>query len=85
VTEKRSGPATTGASTPGGGASTVSPLMTADELAGWLHCSRRAVYDRVYRGQLPGMVRVGRRLYFLRESVLAFLREGSDQRSWRGR
>ena len=63
----------------------VSPLMTADELAGWLHCSRRAVYDRVYRGQLPGMVRVGRRLYFLRESVLAFLREGSEQRSWRSR
>ena len=72
----------TGSSGADGG---VSPLMTADELAGWLHCSRRAVYDRVYRGQLPGMVRVGRRLYFLRESVLAFLREGSDQRSWRSR
>ena len=69
----------------GGGGGEVSPLMTADELAGWLHCSRRAVYDRVYRGQLPGMVRVGRRLYFLRESVVAFLREGSDQRSWRSR
>lgn len=54
-----------------------SPLMTADELAAWLHCSRRAVYDRVYRGQLPGMVRVGRRLYFMRESVLGFLREGA--------
>jgi len=59
--------------------------MTAEELAGWLSCTRRAVYDRVYRGQLPGMVRVGRRLYFLRESVLAFLREGSEQRSWRSR
>jgi excisionase family DNA binding protein len=84
--KKRSGAATTRASTPGEGASTVppvSPLMTADELASWLHCSRRAVYDRVYRGQLPGMVRVGRRLYFLRESVLAFLREGTEGRSWR--
>jgi len=60
-----------------------SPLMTADELAGWLHCSRRAVYDRVYRGQLPGVVRVGRRLYFLRDSVLAFLSEGTERRSWR--
>jgi predicted DNA-binding transcriptional regulator AlpA len=85
VTVKRPGRPTTGAGTPGVGAATVSPLMTADELAGWLHCSRRAVYDRVYRGQLPGMVRVGRRVYFLRESVLAFLREGSDQRSWRSR
>lgn len=61
----------------------VSPLMTADELAMWLHCTRRAVYDRVYRGQLPGPVRVGRRLYFMRDRVLAWLREGSEQRSWR--
>lgn len=60
-----------------------SPLMTPDELAGWLHCSRRAVYDRVYRGQLPGSLRVGRRLYFMREVVLAFLREGTEARSWR--
>lgn len=75
----------TGERASGGANGEVSPLMTADELAGWLHCSRRAVYDRVYRGQLPGMVRVGRRLYFLRESVLAFLREGSEQRSWRSR
>jgi excisionase family DNA binding protein len=61
----------------------VSPLMTADELAMWLHCTRRAVYDRVYRGQLPGSVRVGRRLYFMRDRVLGWLREGSEQRSWR--
>ncbi len=61
----------------------VSPLMTAEELAMWLHCSRRAVYDRLYRGQLPGQVRVGRRLYFIRESVLAWLRDGSEPRSLR--
>jgi len=60
-----------------------SPLMTAAELARWLHCSRRAIYDRVYRGQIPGVVRVGRRLYFLRDSVLAFLSEGTERRSWR--
>ncbi|MBK8264625.1 MAG: helix-turn-helix domain-containing protein [Nannocystis sp.] len=57
--------------------------MTPDELAGWLHCSRRAVYDRVYRGQLPGSLRVGRRLYFMREIVIAFLREGTEGRSRR--
>lgn len=56
----------------------VSPLMTPDELASWLHCTRRAVYDRVYRGQLPGPVRVGRRLYFLRDRVLIWLREATD-------
>ena len=56
----------------------VSPLMTPDELASWLHCTRRAVYDRVYRGQLPGPMRVGRRLYFLRDRVLTWLREATD-------
>jgi len=65
------------------GARRESPLMTADELAGWLHCSRRAIYDRVYRGQIPGVVRVGRRLYFVRDSVIAFLSEGTERRSWR--
>ena len=55
----------------------VSPLMTPDELASWLHCTRRAVYDRIYRGQLPGPVRVGRRLYFLRDRVLIWLREAT--------
>lgn len=66
-----------------GAQNAVSPLMTADELAMWLQCSRRAVYDRVYRGQLPGSVRVGRRLYFMRENVLTWLRESSERRSWR--
>jgi len=61
----------------------ASPLMTPDELATWLHCTRRAVYDRVYRGQLPGPVRVGRRLYFLRDRMLTWLREPTDPRSRR--
>lgn len=50
-----------------------SPLMTADELARWLACTRRAVYDRVFRGQVPGAVRVGRRLYFRRSEVSRWL------------
>ena len=37
-----------------------SPLLTADDLAVWFHCSRRAVYDRVFRNQIPGVVRLGR-------------------------
>ena len=51
----------------------ASPLMTADELATWLACTRRAVYDRVFRGQVPGTVRVGRRLYFRRAEILNWL------------
>ncbi len=53
-----------------------SPLMTADELASWLHCTRRAVYDRVFRGQVPGVVRVGRRLYFRRAEIEHWLGTG---------
>lgn len=51
----------------------ASPLMTADELAQWLACTRRAVYDRVFRGQVPGAVRVGRRLYFRRAEISRWL------------
>ncbi|MCA9714319.1 MAG: helix-turn-helix domain-containing protein [Myxococcales bacterium] len=50
--------------------------MTADELASWLHCTRRAVYDRVFRGQVPGVVRVGRRLYFRRADIEHWLGTG---------
>ncbi|HNH48992.1 MAG TPA: hypothetical protein PKY30_18250, partial [Myxococcota bacterium] len=38
---------------------TESPLLTADDLALWFHCTRRAIYDRVFRGQVPGVVRLG--------------------------
>ncbi|MBK8266552.1 MAG: helix-turn-helix domain-containing protein [Nannocystis sp.] len=37
--------------------------MTPDELAGLLRCSRRTVYDRVDKGELPGSLRIGRRLW----------------------
>jgi excisionase family DNA binding protein len=53
---------------------TVSPLLTVDELAVWFHCSRRAIYDRVFRAQIPGVVRLGRRLYFDRATLEEWLR-----------
>ena len=57
---------------------TESPLLTADELAVWFHCTRRAIYDRVFRGQLPGVVRLGRRLYFDRATVEQWLKKNRD-------
>ncbi|MBK8262568.1 MAG: helix-turn-helix domain-containing protein [Nannocystis sp.] len=57
--------------------------MTPDELAELLRCSRRTVYDRVDKGELPGSLRIGRRLYFMREIVLGSLLEGTERRSWR--
>jgi excisionase family DNA binding protein len=44
-------------------------LLTVDEVADYLRTSRAAVYHQVARGQLPGVVRVGRRV-LVRRAVL---------------
>jgi excisionase family DNA binding protein len=50
------------------------PLLTVDEVAGqFLRTSRRAVYQLVQREQIPGVVRVGRRLLFRKDILLAWL------------
>ena len=49
-------------------------LLTPDDLAVWLGITRRAVYARVDRGQFrAAVVRVGRRLYFRSDVLLASL------------
>lgn len=50
-------------------------LMTPDELAAHLGCSRHALYMSVSRDQIPGKVKIGRRLRFDRAIVLQWLRE----------
>jgi excisionase family DNA binding protein len=37
-------------------------LLTVEEVAAYLRTSRVAVYHLIERGQLPGVVRVGRRV-----------------------
>ncbi len=49
-------------------------LLTAGEVAQLLRTTRRAVYSRVQRGEIPGVVRVGRSLRFQRAAVLQWLR-----------
>jgi excisionase family DNA binding protein len=50
------------------------PLLTVDEVAGqFLRTSRRAVYQLVQREQIPGVVRVGRRLLFRKDILVAWL------------
>jgi excisionase family DNA binding protein len=44
-------------------------LLTSGEVAQLLRTTRKAVYAMVERGQLPGVVRLGRRVLF-RESAL---------------
>ena len=60
----------------------LSPLLTPDEAAELLRTSRRAIYALVERGQVAGSVRIGRRLLFRRNELLAWLglSEGGKRR-----
>lgn len=48
-------------------------LLTADEVAGALRTTRKAVYVKAERGQLPGVTRIGRRILFRRDALLDFI------------
>jgi len=52
-------------------------LLTVDEVADYLRTSRTAVYHQIARGQLPGVVRVGRRVLVRR----AVLEKSLDERT----
>ncbi|HWK09011.1 MAG TPA: helix-turn-helix domain-containing protein [Vicinamibacterales bacterium] len=52
-------------------------LLTIDETADLLRTTRRAVYAMVERGQLPGVVRVRRRVLMRSQELLDWL----DQKS----
>jgi excisionase family DNA binding protein len=47
--------------------------MTVDEVAHLFRTSRKSIYSNVDRGQLPGVTRIGRRLYFHRDVLLHWL------------
>jgi hypothetical protein len=51
-------------------------LLTADEVAVCLKTTVGAVYARAERGNLPGATRLGRRLYFFKEELVAFAEQG---------
>ena len=52
------------------------PLMTVTEVAAFFSKTDQAVYKMVERGQLPGVTRVGRRLYVRRSDLLRSIAEG---------
>lgn len=53
---------------------TLPPLLTVEEVAGkFLRTSRRAVYQMVQRDQIPGVIRVGRRLLFRKDVLVNWL------------
>ncbi len=48
-------------------------LMTANEVASVLRTTTKAVYTMVERGQLPGVIRIGRRVLVHRDELLDWL------------
>ena len=52
-------------------------LMTSDEVAESLRTTRKAVYAMVERGQIPGVVRLGRRILFREEALVDWLGQKS--------
>jgi excisionase family DNA binding protein len=53
-------------------------MLTVDEVATeFLRTTRRAVYQMVHRGRIPGVVRVGRRLLFRTDALIHWLENGA--------
>lgn len=52
-------------------------LLTVDETANLLRTTKRAIYAMVERGQLPGIVRIGRRVLVRRDDLLDWLNQKS--------
>jgi excisionase family DNA binding protein len=52
-------------------------LLTPNEVAELLRTSRKAIYSMGERGQLPGIVRIGRRVLVREEALLDWLRQKS--------
>ena len=48
-------------------------LLTPDEVASLLRTSRKAIYCMTDRGQLPGVIRIGRRLRFRKNDLVDYL------------
>jgi len=52
-------------------------LLTPSEVAELLRTSRKAIYTMIERVQLPGVVRIGRRVLVREDALLDWLRQKS--------
>jgi excisionase family DNA binding protein len=52
-------------------------LLTVAEVGTFLRTSRKAIYSMIERGQLPGIVRINRRVLVDREILLDWIRQKS--------
>jgi excisionase family DNA binding protein len=59
----------------------VPTLLTCGEVAVALRTSRAAIYAMLERAQLPGVVRIGRRVLIREEALVDFIRQRSTPSS----
>jgi excisionase family DNA binding protein len=52
-------------------------LLTANDVAELLRTSRKAIYAMVERNQLPGVIRIGRRVLVREDALLDWLHQKS--------
>ena len=55
----------------------VPTLLTPDEVAVLLRTTKKAIYAMIERAQLPGVVRIGRRVLIRDDELLQWLRQKS--------
>ena len=48
-------------------------LLTVDEVAAFLRTTREAIFERIKRGQVPGVVRLGRSILVRRTDLRALV------------
>ena len=53
-------------------------LLDTSEVAEVLRTSKRAIYAMIERSQLPGVVRIGRRVLFREDALVDWLRQKSS-------
>ena len=62
-----------GGASAGRPAASLRVLLTVDETATLLRTTRRAIYAMIERGQLPGVIRIRRRVLFRADDLLHWL------------
>lgn len=51
-------------------------LLTIDEVAELLHLTKPTVYSKHSKGEMPGVCKQGKRLYFQRDVIINWIKDG---------
>lgn len=57
----------------------MSDVLTVEELAARLRIGRRQAYEAIRRGEIPGVIRIGRSLRISSHAVSAWLHDGAAE------